>query len=258
MELGFGGEVADFYDRYRRGYPTEVVDGVVDAFALTGDDVVVDLGCGTGQLAVPLAARVKAVVGVDPEPDMLAHAAAHGAKNATWVVGKDIDLPALRAATGPVAAVTVGQALHWMDHELLFGEIASTVRVGGGIAIVTNGTPLWLQDSDWSQTLREVLEQWFTTRLVATCGTDDASQERYLTAMTAAGLTVDKSTVTYTGELTLPEIVGGIYSALPVHRLPSQENRKFLECRIDRAFQGQATFTEEVRVTTLIGRVTGT
>jgi hypothetical protein len=42
--LGFSGEVADFYQRYRRGYPAEVFDAVVAAFDLTGDDVILDLG----------------------------------------------------------------------------------------------------------------------------------------------------------------------------------------------------------------------
>jgi len=61
MGLGFGGEVAEFYARFRRGYPAAVLDAVVAAFRLAADDVVVDLGCGTGQLALPLAGRVRAV-----------------------------------------------------------------------------------------------------------------------------------------------------------------------------------------------------
>jgi len=63
MDLGFCGEVAEFYHRYRRGYPAAVIDSLADAFALTGDDIVVDLGCGTGQLALPIARRVRAVAG---------------------------------------------------------------------------------------------------------------------------------------------------------------------------------------------------
>jgi SAM-dependent methyltransferase len=43
----------------------------VFSFDLTGQDVVVDLGCGTNQLTLRMAAWVCAVVGVDPEPDML-------------------------------------------------------------------------------------------------------------------------------------------------------------------------------------------
>jgi SAM-dependent methyltransferase len=66
--LGFSGEVADLYHRYRHGYPDAVIDELTGAFGLTGQDVVVDLGCGTGQLALPMARRVRAVVGVDPEP----------------------------------------------------------------------------------------------------------------------------------------------------------------------------------------------
>lgn len=63
--------MASYYAKYRRGYPPAAVDAIAEAFTLTVDDLVVDLGCGTGQLTVPLAARVGAVVGMDPEPDML-------------------------------------------------------------------------------------------------------------------------------------------------------------------------------------------
>jgi SAM-dependent methyltransferase len=109
--------------------------------------VVVDLGCGTGQLTVPLAARVRAVIGVDPSPDMLSRARreAPGSKNAVWFLGADTDLPHLANLLGErsVAAITIGQALHWMDHETLFRAVKPLLRPGGGIAVVTNGTPLW-------------------------------------------------------------------------------------------------------------------
>jgi hypothetical protein len=52
-ELGFSGEIAGRYYRYRRGYPPEVIDALAGEPGLTADDVAVDLGCGTGQLAAP-------------------------------------------------------------------------------------------------------------------------------------------------------------------------------------------------------------
>ena len=73
-DLGFGGEVAGFYHQYRRGYPPAVIDTLTGAFGLTDSDVVIDLGCGTGQLTLPIARRVHAVAGEDPEPDMLVRA----------------------------------------------------------------------------------------------------------------------------------------------------------------------------------------
>lgn len=71
MQLGFSGEVVHYYQKYRRGYPTPVIDALAAALQLRPDDVVVDLGCGTGQLTLPLARRVRAVIGMDPEADML-------------------------------------------------------------------------------------------------------------------------------------------------------------------------------------------
>ncbi|MEU0427450.1 class I SAM-dependent methyltransferase [Streptomyces canus] len=75
------------------------------------------VGCGTGQVALPFASRVRSVVGVDPEPDMLRLARdaadAQGIQNAPWVLGADTDVPALGACSGrtchlPWAAHTLG------------------------------------------------------------------------------------------------------------------------------------------------------
>ncbi|MFD0204643.1 MULTISPECIES: class I SAM-dependent methyltransferase [Saccharothrix] len=258
MALGFRGDVADYYHRYRRGYPPEVFDALVEVFALTPDDVAVDLGCGTGQVTVPLADRVRAVVGVDPEPDMLARgrraAAERGAVNVSWVVGTDADVPALRAALGDgaVGVVTIGQALHWMRHDDLFREVSSLVRPGGGVAVLTNGTPLWLQDSDWSRALRESLEQWLGTPAGGTCGTDEESQERYRRSLAGAGFQVAVHGVDYTDTLDVESVVGGVLSALPVDRLPS-DRLAFTE-RIGRALEPHGPFTEHVHVTVLTGQ----
>jgi trans-aconitate methyltransferase len=257
MDLGFRGEVADFYQRFRRGYPPSAVDALVAAFELSTDDVVVDLGCGTGQLAVPVAARVREVIGVDPEPDMLARAA--NVPGVRWVTGSDADLvtpgSGLRALLGDrsCGAVTVAQALHWMDHERLFAAVPSLVRPGGGIAVVTNGTPLWQQDSPWSRALLGVLEEWFGTRLTQTCGTDDASQRRYRDGMAAAGLDVRTDHVDYSDTLDVPAIIGGMYSALSADQLPAAR-RPDLDQRIRAALADHEPYTEHVRVTVLSGR----
>jgi trans-aconitate methyltransferase len=47
---------------------------LAETFGLNAQDMVVDLGCGTGQLTLPIAHRVRAVIGMDPEPDMLRRA----------------------------------------------------------------------------------------------------------------------------------------------------------------------------------------
>ncbi|HEX3789180.1 MAG TPA: class I SAM-dependent methyltransferase [Pseudonocardiaceae bacterium] len=261
MDLGFRGEVVDFYHRYRRGYPPAVVDALVDRFALTTQDTVVDLGCGTGQLTLPLAARVRAAVGVDPEPDMLARARKAAGEadlaNVSWLLGADTDVPALRALLGDrsVGVVTIGQALHWMNHEDLFRALAPLVRPGGGVAVLANGAPLWLLDSPWSTALRDVLEQWFGARPQRTCGTDELSRRRYADSLTVAGFDVVETELEHTGTLGLDQVIGGVYSALSVDQLPGPAQRPVFRQQVRRALEPHGPFVERVRVSVLTGRI---
>lgn len=255
---GFSGEVAGNYARFRRGYPPPVIDALAEAFGLDGTDVVVDLGCGTGQLTLPLAGRVRAAVGVDPEPDMLSLAATAardgGVLNASWMVGFDSDLPALAALLGPgaVAAVTAATAIHWMDHVALFAAARPLLRDRGGVAVVTNGDPLWLQDSDWSRTLRAVLEEWTGKDVGWACGTDEESRAGYRDAMAAAGYTTGETRISYEAGLDVEGIVGLMLSAMsPADSLRRAE----FDGRVRSALAPRTRFVEQVTVVVQTGVV---
>ena len=262
MSLGFGGDVAEFYAEYRRGYPPEVIEVLRETFALTPDDTALDIGCGTGQLTLPLAARLGHVVGLDPEPDMLRlarrTAERHGVANALWVLGADTDVPALGALLGPrrPALAAIGQALHWMRHEQLFAVLSALLRTGGGVAVVANGAPAWQQDSAWSRALRGALEEHFGTELKDSCGTAARDRERYAAALAAAGFTdVRHTEIRYAETLTFDRLVGGVCSAVPEDLLPAPEDRPAFAGHIRRALPPAATFTEDVRVSVLTGRI---
>jgi SAM-dependent methyltransferase len=253
MGLGFGGEVARYYARYRRGYPAEAIEAIGRAFGLTGDDVVVDLGCGTGQLSLPLAGRVRAVLGVDPEPDMLvlARRAAEerGVRNVTWLLGADRDLPSLATllGAGAIGALTVAVAIHWMDRDRLFREARPLLRPGAGIAVVTNGAPLWLQDTAWSRTLRASLQRLLDRPLTWSCQTDAAGRRLNSTALAEAGYRVSETAVDYTAELTIDDLVGGVFSAMSADVLPAPEQRAEFAGEL-RETLGSEPLTERVRV----------
>jgi SAM-dependent methyltransferase len=262
MTVGFSGEVAEYYAKYRRGYPPPVIEALRAAFALEADDVVLDLGCGTGQLALPLASRVRSVIGMDPEPDMLRFAgetaARQGVRNVTWVLGADSDVPAVGALVGKksLAMTVIGQALHWMRHEELFRALAPLLRAGGGVAVVANGTPLWLQGSAWSRALRACLEDHFDTRLEATCGTGAHDRRRYAAALQAAGFTdVRERVIDYSDELDFDEVIGGVYSAIPADELPRPDERPAFAERIRQSLPS-GPYLESVQVSVLVGRVT--
>jgi ubiquinone/menaquinone biosynthesis C-methylase UbiE len=258
MGSDFSGETATYYARYRRGYPPAAVDAIAEAFGLGVDDLVVDLGCGTGQLSVPLAARVRAVVGVDPEPDMLmlARRAATelGVANVSWLLGADTDVPALGHMLGDrtVGAVTIALAIHWMDRDTLFPAIRPLLRPGGGIAVVTNGTPLWLQDNVWSRILRDCLEQWTGKRQAGACQTDDAGRRLNREALTSAGYRVAESSVDYQAEVTIDQLVGGIFSAMSADQHPHARREEFA-AQVNDALEGHQPLTEHVRVWLQLG-----
>ena len=256
----FTGEVASFYARYRRGYPAAFTDLLARALRLDAGAVVADIGCGTGQLTIPLAGRARAVAGLDPEPDMLAlaarAAAGQGVTNVTWVLGPDEALPALATLAGGHAldAVTVANALHLMPEQRLCAAAAAALRPGGGLAVIANGTPLWQQPTDWSRAVRQALEEWLGTRLESCCGTDQRSRQRYRGAMHHAGLGgIREESVEYTGHLDFDELIGGLYSAMPAHLLPPAAKRPEFAERIRRAVGTQTRLTEQVRVAALIG-----
>lgn len=258
MAGSFGGSTARHYARYRRGYPEEVVDAIAERLGLGHEDTVVDLGCGTGLLTAPLASRAGLVMGVDPEPDMLAEARL-GLESAlsarvVWVLGSDTDLDALARLLGARAlgAVAVGQALHFMDHERLFSRARGMLRPGGGLAVVSNGVPLWQQDSDWSRAVKGVLDRWFQVESTSTCGTAAADHARYAGALRQAGYDVHEIRHEYEAELTPDEILGGLYSAMSPEDLPESERDSFARRVLD-ALPRRAWFTERVPVTALVG-----
>ena len=258
MKRDFAGAAAGYYQRYRHGYPDAVMDALAAAFNLTGQDAVVDLGCGTGQLTLPMAQRVRAVIGVDPEPDMLELAAQAArdadARNLTWMLGTDADIPALRALLGDssVGAVTIAQALHWMNRQDLFRAVLPLLRPGGGIAVVTNGTPLWLQDTDWSRALRDYLQRWLGSTLVDPCGTDEQSQQRYADELAAAGFDVSTTAVDHVVSLDIEQLIGGVYSALG-SRVPAPGERPAFTEQVRAALAPQDRFSEQVHVAVVAG-----
>ncbi|GGU42429.1 class I SAM-dependent methyltransferase [Lentzea flava] len=233
--LGFSGEVAAYYARFRPGYPPPVVDAVVRELGLTREHRVLDLGCGTGQLAAPLSRHVEHVLAVDPEPDMLAHAPK--LPNVEWRVGSDADVPRL----GRFDAVVVGQALHWMDHERLFRE-ADTRK----FAIIANGTPLWHQHP----AIRRVLEEWFGKPMTAGCGTDADARRRYADALREAGYEPREWTVSHSHVHTIEELAGSLFSAMSPDTLPKPHERPLFQENL-RAALGSDSYVEPITVTVL-------
>jgi trans-aconitate methyltransferase len=251
----FAGVIAEHYAKYRRGYRTDVLDLLTREFDLDGSSRVLDLGCGTGQLTLPLAARAGAVIGMDPSPDMLALGRATEVPGITWVLGADSDVPALESLLGRASLdlVTIGQALHWMDAATLFAALTRLLRPGGGIAVIANGAPAWTLDTSWAPVLRAAAQKWFNASF-PTCGTSEQERAQYRELLAQAGFTaVREHHFDYTEQLDLDEVVGSFHSAAPLERLSEGDrfdyDRELRQALLDTEPGG--TFTEVVAVRVL-------
>jgi trans-aconitate methyltransferase len=211
--MSFAGRTADHYARYRPGYPRPVLDRLVEDLGLTADSTVLDLGCGTGLLTVPLGERVRLAVGADPEPDMLRHA--QRTPNTVWLVAADHDLTTLAQLFRP-DAITIAQALHLMDVDTVLTGAAQLLAPGGRLAIIANGVPLWQQDTEWSRVLlRHVQARYGAQVGRAGCGTSEADRATYRTHLERHGYTdIVASAITSEHALETDDIVGGFFSAL--------------------------------------------
>jgi SAM-dependent methyltransferase len=128
------------YYHFRAPYAPAAIGFLVKTFALDAAARVLDLGCGPGTLAIPLAAAAGEVVAVDPEPHMLDEARragrAAGCANIRWLCARAEDLS---ADIGPVRLATLGQSFHWMDRDAVLANLARIVAPGGGLALVNPG-----------------------------------------------------------------------------------------------------------------------
>ena len=95
--------------------------------------LVVDLGCGRGDMAAQLAERWPdaAVVGIDRSPEMLADAQARFS-GPTWV---EADIATWQPETAP-DLIYSNATLHWLpDHATLFPRLMTALAPGGVLAV---------------------------------------------------------------------------------------------------------------------------
>ncbi|MFD0731421.1 class I SAM-dependent methyltransferase [Planotetraspora mira] len=116
--------MAEQYDRYRPVCP----DALIEDFVALRPEQVLDVACGTGKVAVPLAKHGLSVLGVEMDERMADVARGHGipveiAPFETWDdAGRRFDL------------ITCGSAWHWIDPALGVSKAAKVLRPGGVIA----------------------------------------------------------------------------------------------------------------------------
>jgi SAM-dependent methyltransferase len=130
MKVDFG-KTADDYARFRAGFPPEFFARLEAPGLARRGMTALDLGSGTGTIAIGLAARGVDVTALDPAAEMLeqAKARARDAKLALRTVVARAESSGL--PEGAFDLVIAGQCWHWFDRPRAAAEARRLLRPGG-------------------------------------------------------------------------------------------------------------------------------
>jgi ubiquinone/menaquinone biosynthesis C-methylase UbiE len=255
----------DYYEKYRPKYPLELFDEIVKTFKPgRNEDILLDLGCGTGEIALPLAEYFKKVLAYDPDAEMLKlaqrKASQQNAKNIEFAQKSSDNLLEI---TSSVKLVAMGMSFHWMDGVKTLVDIKKILTDDGGVAILNQrhnlnvyskliNEPNGITDQR-NGVVEECVKKFFGE-------TRRAGKQSYITGTQSFGemlnqagfRDIDEQTFDTTNQRTIGQIIGYIYSASwgrksllgdKADEFEEELKQKLLKLKSDGIFQERVIFS---------------
>jgi SAM-dependent methyltransferase len=218
-----------------------------------------DLACGTGQIAVPLAKYFSGVWAVDQEAESVAYGEAEsealGITNITWVTGSAETV----TLDGPFELIAIGNAFQRLNRTDVAQRMLSWLKPGGEVALVWGDSP-WRGDLPWQKAMQEVLHDW-----MAESGATDRVPARWEEAMAREPheQVLHRAGFDYVGKFDflaeqtwrVETLIGFVYSTSFLNRRVLGDRAADFErdfanrlrsCQVDGVFQESASYAYEL------------
>ena len=151
---------SQFYSRYRVPYPEELLQQLYADVNLTSTSLVLDLASGPGRLGLALAPLVSDVIAVDVELEMIEEgkrlARQKNLANITWIHSKAEELEVTQDS---VDLVTIGEAFHRLDQEVILQRISQWLK-NPGCVVLAGCFGILHGEESWQIALRTNLDDW--------------------------------------------------------------------------------------------------
>lgn len=152
----------EYYVKYRPPIPKEVIDIIIEYFDIKPTDRILDIGCGTGQVALAMEGRCGEMVCLDPDPEMIkwAKKATRNCKiKLVWVNCKAEDLGKIKGKLGLFKVATSCRAFHRMDQDWVLKELDGLIEKDGGVAVFSDWV-LWKGKQGWQRAIKKILQKY--------------------------------------------------------------------------------------------------
>jgi SAM-dependent methyltransferase len=160
FEPGLYRGAAGYYDRFRLPYPDAMIADLARRAAPSGRGRLLDLACGTGQLAFPLRGWFADVWAVDAEPDMTEAVRAKAtAAGAACIRTLTVSAEKLRAWPASFELIVIGNAFHRLRRALVAERAHGWLRPDGCLALCWSTSP-WTGPLEWERALDRMLRRW--------------------------------------------------------------------------------------------------
>lgn len=134
--IDFGRTVAD-YERYRPGFPENFFDRLTDLQWISPGQRVLDLGTGTGSLALGFAARGLVATGLDIAPELLDVARLSATDQGLEVNFVERSAERTGQAASSFDLVSAGQCWWWFDSDGVIREANRILAPDGRLLIAS-------------------------------------------------------------------------------------------------------------------------
>jgi ubiquinone/menaquinone biosynthesis C-methylase UbiE len=171
----------EYYAKYRQKIPEEVVRLIVEYFNIKPKDRILDVGCGTGQMAIAMGGKCGKIICSDSDQAMLYQAKKEIEKlklnqKIILINCRAEDLIKKKIELGTFKIATICRAFHWMDQEKVLDALDGLIEQNGGIAIISVKS-FWTGEEEWQLAVKKVIQKYLGVERRAGEGTFQESVE---------------------------------------------------------------------------------
>ena len=149
-------QAAEYYDKYRPGYPEEIIDSLISVTGISKGSGLLEIGCGSGKATEQFAGNGFNILGIDPGEDLVRIGNERFKNESIEFVKGRFEEYDFRQKKFDV--IYAAQSFHWLPQPIGYKKCAEILKDNGYIALFWNMYVLY--DNDLDKELLEISKRY--------------------------------------------------------------------------------------------------